>query len=1033
MNCIFSIVWSWRRAAMPVSAGALNGTILALGIAIVLGAPSLARAQSLPTDGQVVEGTGSIHAPVAGALAIEQASQRMAIDWQQFNIGAGNTVRFNQPGADAVALNRVLGPDGSQILGQLQANGRVFLVNPNGVLFGRDAQVDVGGLVASTLNISNADFMAGNYRFQGGPNGAPAAVINQGRISAAEGGAVALLGGQVHNQGVIQARLGTVALAAGNAVTLDFAGDGLLNVQVDQAAKDALVDNGQLIQADGGQVLMTAHASDALLQTVVNNTGVIEARTLENREGKIVLLGDFSGGTVKVAGTLDAGAPNGGDGGFIDTSGAYVQVADGVKVTTLAPQGKTGMWLIDPTDFTVSEGAAPWTDSGIGAVTLSNNLATTDIELETAPAGIQEGDIHVNAPISWNGNTSLTLTAHRDININASITATGEADFRAYAGRDIAVNDAVSVTGDGGIITMSADEGLTINGSVSVIGDQGVVLLAGGDLSLNATMSVTGDSGAIFLAACGDLSCGQGNIDVNGQISVQGADGSVAMTASGAIEINDVVSVTGDRGVIDLGGDNSVSIDGTLLVAGEGGQIFLQTCNCDPTLGDIAINGDVAVQGDDGFIFMQADGGLTLNGAVSTNSDETSYIALTAVRDITDTATTAITTNQLDAVSDDGKVALDNGVHRVGLYNGSARNDLAFTNNQALWVGEVSTTGDGNIVLRTTTGDLTLLDMLSAPTTAPEVVNGVVRAEGAGDIDVVSAGGFHNQAGSGALQTNDGDWRVWSQNPAQNELGGLTYDFKQYNAQYGSSAVLGQGNGVLYTLAPVLDVGLQGQVIKTYDGTDTATLGDANYVQKGGLVGGDRATLFLPTQARYSDKNAGTSKAVTVDGLSVLEAAEIGSGVKVYGYQINASASGDIGQINQRAITVAADDLSKNFGTADPTFTWRMTQGELVAGDAFAGALTRNSGEAPGAYAILQGDLSAGGNYALTVIDGRLVITEPDIYDPLGDLEAAYQAALVTAKTEPQGPAAFDKGGDTGGSATPYTIEDEGQRLPEGI
>ena len=140
-----------------------------------------------------------------------------------------------------------------------------------------------------------------------------------------------------------------MALAAGNAMTLDFAGDGLLKVQVDEAAADALVENHKLIRADGGKVLLTADAGDALLKTVVNNTGVIEARTLGQKDGKIMLMGDFDGGVVKVAGTLDASAPNGGNGGFIETSGAHVQIADDVKVTTLAPKGKTGEWLIDPT------------------------------------------------------------------------------------------------------------------------------------------------------------------------------------------------------------------------------------------------------------------------------------------------------------------------------------------------------------------------------------------------------------------------------------------------------------------------------------------------------------------------------------------------------------------------------------------------------------------------------------------------------------------------------------------------------------
>ncbi|SER02284.1 filamentous hemagglutinin family N-terminal domain-containing protein [Pseudomonas cuatrocienegasensis] len=419
MNRVFTVIWNTALGAWVVaSEQARRGGKGAGGVlATTLLLPTLALAADLPSGGQVVSGSGAISTPTAKQMVIDQASNKLAIDWQSFDIAAGNKVSFQQPGRDAIALNRVLGSDGSQIMGQLDANGRVFLINPNGVLFGAGASVNVGGLVASTLDISNSDFEAGNYRFKG--DGSNARVINKGQITAADGGSVALLGGTVSNNGVIVANQGTVALAAGNAVTLDFAGDGLLNVQVDEAVKDALVENQQLIQADGGNVILTASAADALLQTVVNNTGVIQARTLGEKDGKIVLLGDFGGGTVQVAGTLDASAPDGGNGGFIETSGAHVKVADNAKVTTKAADGKTGTWLIDPTDFTVSTGSASQTTSGIGA-------SVQPVTLATVASGSEAGDINVNAAVSWSANTTLTMDAHGDINLNAAITASGD-------------------------------------------------------------------------------------------------------------------------------------------------------------------------------------------------------------------------------------------------------------------------------------------------------------------------------------------------------------------------------------------------------------------------------------------------------------------------------------------------------------------------------------------------------------------------------------------------------------------------------
>lgn len=411
----------------------------ALAIAISLSAANL-HAADLPTGGNIVGGSGSISQD-GNSLNVQQNSDRLITNWDSFDIGAGHTVNFYQPGSNSVALNRVIGEDASAIYGNLNANGKVFLINPNGVLFGQGAAVNVGALVASTLSLSDEDFNNGNYQFSGDGNNA--AVINRGTLNADQG-AVALLGGQVSNHGVIQANQGTVALAAGDQITLDFAGDGLLNVTVDEGTLNALVENHQLVRANGGQVIMTANATNALLQTVVNNTGIVEAQTLDNQSGTIVLKGGFNGGTVNVAGTLDASAPNSGDGGFIDTSGAHVKIAGGTQVTTKANNGTTGEWLIDPTDFTISDSSDPQTASGIGAATLSANLENNNVTLATVDDGTEPGDMYVNGAVSWNANTTLSLDAHNDIQINEAITATN-GGLTLNAGGNISAGGAVNV------------------------------------------------------------------------------------------------------------------------------------------------------------------------------------------------------------------------------------------------------------------------------------------------------------------------------------------------------------------------------------------------------------------------------------------------------------------------------------------------------------------------------------------------------------------------------------------------------------
>jgi len=253
-----------------------NKLTLAVSAALVMGPLPLLAA---PTDGVVVSGDATIGQ--AGAVTtITQSTPKAAINWQGFSIGSGETVNFLQPDSSSITLNRVLGNERSVIDGALNANGQIFLINSNGVLFNHGSSVNVGGLVASTLDIKNEDFNAGNYVFQG--NGGSGSIINMGTLSAADHGYVALLGKEALNQGVISATLGTAALGAGDKITLNFNGDSLVSVSIDQGALNALVENRQAIHADGGKVFLTARAADELIGSQVNNSGVVEARTLND-------------------------------------------------------------------------------------------------------------------------------------------------------------------------------------------------------------------------------------------------------------------------------------------------------------------------------------------------------------------------------------------------------------------------------------------------------------------------------------------------------------------------------------------------------------------------------------------------------------------------------------------------------------------------------------------------------------------------------------------------------------------------------
>lgn len=299
-------------------------------------------ARANPDGATVVQGEATVSAPGPAELVVDQRSDQAIINWQAFSIGAGEVTRFLQPSAAAVALNRVTGAQVSEILGRLSANGRVYLVNPNGIVFGPDAVVDVAGLIASAHDIRDEDFLAGRLDFDiSGPAGAR--IVNEGLITAAEGGLIALVAPSVVNSGVIQARLGRVAIAGAMSATIDPYGDDLIVFQTgsevvaqlsdpDGNPLAALVENSGTISADGGRVLITASMAKDVVDSAINMTGYVQARTAELRDGEIVLNGGPAGTTL-VAGTLDASGTGAGEtGGTVKVLGAQVGLIGDARI-----------------------------------------------------------------------------------------------------------------------------------------------------------------------------------------------------------------------------------------------------------------------------------------------------------------------------------------------------------------------------------------------------------------------------------------------------------------------------------------------------------------------------------------------------------------------------------------------------------------------------------------------------------------------------------------------------------------------------
>lgn len=371
---------------------------IALLSSTIMTTPGMAQ-DVLPTGGKVVAGSATISTD-RGSMTIDQSTDKLVTNWDSFSIGENNSVTFNQPTAQSVALNRVIGQDPSRILGRLTANGNVFLLNPNGIVISKDGSVQSGGFVGSTLGMSDKDFLDGKYQFAGSGG----AIVNQGDL---KGGVVALIAPRIQNAGTIT---GDAALAAGTDITLDFDGDGLISVEVSASTLGTLVENSGLIKADGGLAILTAKGANDAMRGVVNNSGTIEAAALENRNGRILLLGDMKHGEVNADGTLSAS--------FVETSAARVNIADDLQVKT-----NGGTWLIDPNDFTIAASGGNMTGA-----TLSNNLANGNVTITTASQGTAggNGDIFVNDGVTWSANR-LTLNADRNININTAMNASGTA------------------------------------------------------------------------------------------------------------------------------------------------------------------------------------------------------------------------------------------------------------------------------------------------------------------------------------------------------------------------------------------------------------------------------------------------------------------------------------------------------------------------------------------------------------------------------------------------------------------------------
>jgi filamentous hemagglutinin family protein len=362
-----------------------------------------------PTGGVVKSGNANIK-QIGNNTNINQFSDKATINWNSFDISKSESVNFNQPSSSSITLNRVIGTSNSLIEGAMNANGQVILINPNGIVFSNGAQINVNGFTGSTLDISEEDFIKGNYKFQGNSQNS---ILNLGTIKASNKSYVALLGKEIINEGVIEAQMGTIQLASGKKITLNLNGNSLLSLAIDEGMADSLIKNKSLIKADGGKVFITTKAVNNILNTQIINEGTIQAQSLDDITGHVEIFAH--GGTTTIGGNIKA------KDGFVETSGRKFTINEDAII-------KAAKWLIDPVDITIDSilASAIETALGSGHVTIETDQSDySDIDTTPYESAASVGDIIVDSDITWSSGNTLTLDADNDIFINANIDASG--------------------------------------------------------------------------------------------------------------------------------------------------------------------------------------------------------------------------------------------------------------------------------------------------------------------------------------------------------------------------------------------------------------------------------------------------------------------------------------------------------------------------------------------------------------------------------------------------------------------------------
>ncbi|MBU3557060.1 autotransporter-associated beta strand repeat-containing protein, partial [Polynucleobacter sp. Ross1-W9] len=796
LNRMFKVIWSkaqgaWVAVSEIVRAHGKEQSLTRITrhfavAAVMSGGAAIAAPPApnqLPTGGQIAAGVASMMTN-GNKMTVTQTSNRAAINWNTFDIGSQASVNFVQPSANSVALNRVNSPNPSQIFGNLTANGQVYLLNSAGVYFAPGAQVSVGGIVATTHSMSDAAFMAGSTTFD--RNGSTGKVINEGTIQTSLNGYIAMLAPEVRNSGLLLAQSGTVAMAGGEAITLNFGSSSKLeSITVTASQIDVLVENRYAIKAPNGLVILSARALNQLAATVINS-GTIEAKGVSQKGGRIVL----EGSNVTNTGTLDVSSDTE-QAGTITINGKTVAIS-GKVIATSPVQGGTLKVQATQT-LNVNANIDVSSSQRGGQVQIAGaQVAVADASIN-ADGDTQGGEVQVVATNAQSTNPfsdpfnppSLPLTAAL-----TGFTSINSRSRRGQGGNVTILGDSITLD-DNTAVNVS---GATGGGNVLVGGDwqggngtyQATTTYMGQNVTIDASATDNGNGGKVVIWS--DVTNANSSTNVYGSIftrgGANGGDGGQIETSGHALITDGVVinaGATNGKGGLWLLDPTDATI--TQAIANTYQNVLnTGTSVYDQVTGDIVWNDGVTLTKSacgSAILSLQATANITLTNATITSTSGTLGVSLwasnnTSAGHIYLTSGTNITTNG-------GDITLGGGAN---LATGFATGTSAFT--YGIWVdGSKLNSGGGNITLRGQSPNISLATTDAGITVSNSALDAGVgkmaltgNAFGSGSVWVigVNIGGSNFRSASAAVDAISitGDASTIN-NPAKSigvELGG---------------------------------------------------------------------------------------------------------------------------------------------------------------------------------------------------------------------------------------------------------------------